>query len=142
MNSSGSKLTYLYPITRVRSIERILRTTVHSAFPVVTPIEASSIPALPKNIKSHHVPQLYTRPSVLSESNAASPPDFRQRARRPILEEVEGSNGSLQHVAGQVDVGLEEDDDDRGFAKTYTLPHQLDSLEGEGGRDKGGRERG
>ena len=59
MNSSGSKLTYLYPITRVRSIEQILRTTVHGAFPIVMPVRASSIPSFPKTVKAQHTPQLY-----------------------------------------------------------------------------------
>ena len=34
----SSKLTYLYPITRVRSIEQILHSTTHGAFPIITPI--------------------------------------------------------------------------------------------------------
>lgn len=87
MNSSGSRLSYLYPITRVRSIERLLRTTVHSAFPIVTPVSAGAIPVFPQNIiKSDQVPQLYTRPSVLGTRE----PDTnrsRVRMRNPIPEE-------------------------------------------------------
>ena len=38
MNSTD--LCYVYPITRVRSVERLLRTTVHGAFLVVSPMHS------------------------------------------------------------------------------------------------------
>lgn len=128
MNSSGSKLSYLYPITRVRSIERLLRTTVHSAFPVVTLVSASAIPVFPKNIKSQHTPQLYTRPSVMGgsrESTADPEHNVRVRIRNPTAEEREGDDkfgdnwggGDLEEGDGRE---LEEDDG-RGFVKTYTV---------------------
>ena len=41
MNSTD--LCYVYPITRVRSVERLLRTTAHGAFLVVTPIKSSDV---------------------------------------------------------------------------------------------------
>lgn len=108
MNSSGSKLTYLYPITRVRSIERILRTTVHSAFPVVTLIDASAIPVLPKNIKSNHMPLLYTRRSVLFSDHSDSAGSPVVRVRKPITEDCEEDGAFYE--------------DERDFEKTYTVP--------------------
>ena len=84
MNSSGSKLTYLYPITRVRSIEQILRTTVHSAFPIVTPVRSSSIPDFPKNVKSHHTPQLITHPSVRGEKESGDD-DSKECERKKLV---------------------------------------------------------
>ncbi len=129
MNSSSTKLTYLYPITRVRSIERILRTTVHSAFPVVTPVSASSIPVFPKNIKSQHTPQLYTRRSVMGVGLPAlqSPP---VRIRNPIAEEY-GGDDVFGNVGRGVDFDFEEGErDERGFVKTYTIPKNMASDEG------------
>ena len=109
MNSSGCKLSYLYPITRVRSIERLLRTTAHSAFPVVTPI--NSIPILPKNINSEHIPQLYARASILGNPEPKSP----TRIRNPDPREFGNSRRGLAP-------SLDDDDDDRMFSKSYTLP--------------------
>ena len=115
MNSSNSKLSFLYPITRVRSIERLLRTTAHSAFLVVTPVEARDIPFLPKNIKSHHIPQLYARPSTQAISGPELRSDYdydydQVRSRNPTRRELE--------VQGLLDEG----EDGRNFEKTYTLP--------------------
>ena len=59
MNSSN--LCYVYPITRVRSVENLLRTTAHGAFLVVTPVSSKEMPQRKKNISESHVPQLYTR---------------------------------------------------------------------------------
>ena len=61
MNSEN--LCYVYPITRVRSVENLLRTTAHSAFLVVTPVGTKDMPMRKKNISESHVPALYTRPS-------------------------------------------------------------------------------
>lgn len=41
MNSTD--LCYVYPITRVRSVERLLRTTAHGAFLVVTPMHSTEL---------------------------------------------------------------------------------------------------
>lgn len=132
MNSSGSQLSYLYPITRVRSIEKLLRTTVHSAFPVVTPIDASTIPILPKNIKSQHTPQLYTRPSVINGRGVPSPVHSPLvRIRNPIPEEME--DGEMGDEVFRSPVALDEDEggDRRGFVKTYTIPENLQDHGGE-----------
>ena len=56
-------LCYLYPITRVRSVERILRTTAHSAFLIVTPVNTSHVRERPANVTDKHMPQLYSRAS-------------------------------------------------------------------------------
>ena len=110
MNSSGSKLSYLYPITRIRSIERLLRTTVHSAFLVVTPIDPNVLPTFPKNIKPQHTPQLYSRPSVRGASEAA---DYSVRKRRPMSKDY-GADG------------LDIEDERRDLTESYTVPqHQL-----------------
>ena len=64
---SCSDLCYVYPITRVQSIERLLRTTAYGAFLVVTPVEAEHAPERPKNVQDIHTPQLYRRPSINGE---------------------------------------------------------------------------
>lgn len=125
MNSSGSKLSYMYPITRVRSIERLLRTTVHSAFPIVTPVSASDIPVFPKNIKSTHTPQLYTRPSIMGGHGCGDAQNPQVRIRNPISEEC--GDDVFDNVGG-VDL---EGKDTRGLTKTYTIPCHMDSAGGE-----------
>lgn len=57
---SSNNLSYVYPITRVESVERLLRTTAYSAFLVVTPVEPENVPERPKNVQDTHTPQLYT----------------------------------------------------------------------------------
>ena len=57
---SSNNLRYVYPITRVQSVERILRSTAYSAFLVVTPVEPEHVPERPKNVQDTHTPQLYT----------------------------------------------------------------------------------
>ena len=52
-------LKYLYPITRVGSIVSQLRTTAHSAFLVVTPVEVDKIQQKPQKM-AKHTPQLYS----------------------------------------------------------------------------------
>ena len=54
-------LCYVYPITRVRSVETLLRLTSYSAFLVVTPVEPELVPERPKNVQDKHTPQLYRR---------------------------------------------------------------------------------
>lgn len=49
----STNLSYLYPITRVRSIEQLLRNTNYSAFPVVTP---DTFRRFPKSVPTHHRP--------------------------------------------------------------------------------------
>lgn len=126
MNSSSSKLSYLYPITRVRSIERLLRTTVHSALLVVTPIKASSIPVLPKSIMKV-TPQLYTRSSVKNRDPA--PRFARTRKRNPIQEELYDAEGALYNAEGacayNIAPVLEGD-----ICKSYSLPEHKRELEG------------
>ena len=118
VNSSSSKLSYFYPITRVRSIERILRTTYHNAFLVVTPIKASSIPVLPKSVMKA-TPLLYTRPSI-SGSPDLEPLCTRYTVRNPIPEEY-GDDDCV------TDPLLEEDD----ICTSYTLPEHKKELGGE-----------
>ena len=65
MNCEG--LCYVYPITRVQSVERLLRTTAYSAFLVVTPVEPEHVPERPKNVQDTHTPLLYRRPSIRGE---------------------------------------------------------------------------
>ena len=58
---SSNNLCYVYPITRVKSVETLLRTTAYSAFLVVTPVEPDYIPERPMNVQDSHIPQLYGR---------------------------------------------------------------------------------
>lgn len=66
---SSSNLCYVYPITRVQSVERLLRTTAYSAFLVVTPVEPEHIPERQMNVQDIHTPQLYRCPSHRGELN-------------------------------------------------------------------------
>ena len=61
MNSTD--LRYVYPITRVGSVERLLRTTAHGAFLVVTPVDSKEVFQRKKNIAAAHTPRLYKRNS-------------------------------------------------------------------------------
>ena len=63
---SSNNLCYVYPITRVQSVERLLRTTAYSAFLVVTPVEPEHVPERPKNVQDTHTPQLYRYPFTRS----------------------------------------------------------------------------
>ncbi len=63
MNSN--RLYYLFPITRVRSIVRMLRTTAHSGFLVVSHAKVGKPLQQQRILPRKHRPQLYTRPSVL-----------------------------------------------------------------------------
>ena len=56
----SDNLCYVYPITRVQSVERLLSTTAYSAFLVVTPVGPEDVPERPKNIQDAHTPQLYS----------------------------------------------------------------------------------
>ena len=59
--SCSNNLCYVYPITRVKSVEILLRKTAYSAFLVVTPVEPEYVPERPKNVQDKHTPQLYRR---------------------------------------------------------------------------------
>lgn len=73
-------LKYIYPITRVRSIENLLRVTRHNAFLVVTPLTLD-----PNNegdrLEQTYMPQLYERQSIL--------PKYRQKIIEQRLKTVE-----------------------------------------------------
>ena len=117
MNSSSSALSYLYPITRVRSIQRLLRTTAHSAFLVVTPCKASSIPVLPKSVMKT-IPQLYTRPSMKCNSKQELK-SCRTGIRNPDTEELKHVKGMLAY---KVMPTLEDD-----ICESYSLPvHKME----------------
>ena len=86
----------------------------------------------PKNIKSQHTPQLYTRASVLgvggSRYSTEEPEhNVHVRIRNPIAEECENSSGNW----GGQDV---EEGDERGFTKTYIVGGKTGQGE-EGGRN-------
>ena len=65
-------LKYIYPISRVRSIERLLRVTAHNAFLVVTPLSLNNNNEEYNNIETeleiddetNFVPRLYHRDSI------------------------------------------------------------------------------
>jgi len=48
---SSTNLTFLYPITRVRSIVQLLKTSRHSGFLVVSPVKAGTMRSVPKSVK-------------------------------------------------------------------------------------------
>lgn len=80
MNSSSEKISYLYPISQVGCIENVLKTTSHSAFLVVTPCEANSIPIKPKIVKET-IPQLNTEQSEIHDQSN-SLPEWNSGTRR------------------------------------------------------------
>ena len=103
-----SKLSYVYPITRVCCIEKLLCSTKHSAFPVVTPIKASSFPSLLRG-GTHFSPQLYScqsTPSTLSSDQQDVSSDA-VRIRSPVMEELR-SVGSMSKMSS--------------FEDSYNLP--------------------
>ena len=61
---SAENLCYVYPITRIESLERLLKTTAYSAFLVVTPVEPEHVPERPKKVHDILTPLLYRRPSI------------------------------------------------------------------------------
>ena len=61
-------ICFLYPITRVGSLYQLLRTTKHSAFPVVTPLTSDAKPI--KNVSNQHVPSLYGENFSLAEGGS------------------------------------------------------------------------
>ena len=60
----SENVSFLYPITRVGSLYHLLRSTTHSAFPVVTPLTSQGKPL--QNVSSMHVPALYRDDFTLS----------------------------------------------------------------------------
>lgn len=83
MNSN--RLYYLFPITRVRSIERILRTTAHSGFLVVSFAKVGNVPQVSSPTQTKHRPQLYTRPSILGDYDTTELEDSEcDTARNPV----------------------------------------------------------
>ena len=66
----NSDLHYMFPITRVRSVEQLLRTTAHSAFLIVTPVDTEAVLERPQNVSKMHTPQLYRKRSSLGAETA------------------------------------------------------------------------
>eukprot|EP00731_Ephydatia_muelleri_P014855 Em0008g575a len=76
----SSRVSYLYPITRVRSIEQLLRNTAYSAFPVITP---DTFRQFPKTSPTHHLPTCSMYGSV-DVTDAEKPHEDLTRSKRPI----------------------------------------------------------
>jgi hypothetical protein len=53
MNSTN--LCYVYPISRVRWVERLLQNTTHSAFLIVTPVDSKRIPQRRRSISDSYI---------------------------------------------------------------------------------------
>ena len=53
MNSTN--LRYVYPISRVGSVERLLKATTHSAFLVVSPADSKKIPQRRRSISDSYI---------------------------------------------------------------------------------------
>lgn len=71
-------LKYIYPVSRVSSIERLLRVTAHNAFLVVTPLNIEP----QENIDSQHTPQLYERLSIHPMHKKKLLEERKQRKKR------------------------------------------------------------
>ena len=59
-------LSYVYPITRVAHAEKVLKTTTHSAFLVVTPVDSKKIPYRRRSISDSYVHIQLSRMSDLN----------------------------------------------------------------------------
>ena len=66
----SENISFLYPITRVGSLYQLLRTSKHSAFPVVTPLTSYERPL--KNVSNKHVPSLYGENFSLVEDQSTN----------------------------------------------------------------------
>eukprot|EP00731_Ephydatia_muelleri_P014853 Em0008g573a len=76
----SSRVSYLYPITRVRSIEQLLRNTAYSAFPVITP---DTFRRFPKTTPPLHLPTCSMYGSN-DGTDAEKPHEDLTRSKRPI----------------------------------------------------------
>lgn len=84
-------LKYIYPISRVSSIERLLRVTAHNAFLVVSPLTTPPSPTMnPRGGDSPQTPQLYERLSI-------HPPAYRKKMANLRKEAIRKSQ-QLGHV--------------------------------------------
>ena len=112
-------LSYLYPITRVCSIIKVLKTTSHNGFLVVSPCKASSIRTVPKSVKQV-TPQLYKQDSMVTNCSKCSPhsehPHQTPTAITEVEEEEEECNDQREIVSSP------SLDEDRDYCKSYTLP--------------------
>ena len=81
----NSDLDYMFPITRVRSVEKLLRTTAHSAFLIVTPVNTESLPKKPQNVSRMHTPQLYRKQSSFSLERTDTNSDTGENSKFFIL---------------------------------------------------------
>ena len=83
----SENVSFLYPITRVGSLYQLLRTTAHSAFPVVTPLSSHSKPL--KNMTSLHMPTLYKEDFTLSKVYEAEGANTSPHDSTPLTKHVE-----------------------------------------------------
>ena len=119
---SSKNLSYLYPITRVRSIVQLLKTTSHSGFLIVHPCKASSIRTVPKSVKKA-IPQLYARESMIMSDGRHSVYSEHLSPSSPIAIAKEAEDEDCyDDCRGEVasSHSLDENNDD--ICRSYTLP--------------------
>ena len=75
----SDQINFLYPITRVGSVYQLLKSTHHSAFPVVTPLDDFARPS--SNVSDKHTPALY---------------GVNKPATGPVEESTQSTQGSNQ----------------------------------------------
>ena len=129
----SENVSFLYPITRVGSLYQLLRSTTHSAFPVVTPLTPQGQPL--QNVSSMHVPVLYRDDFTLSgpygstvsspvDLAAASPKQFRRYKRTtfknpPSLSNNKRTIGKRNEAADIFSAQLHDGD---GLEYNYPIP--------------------
>ena len=87
-------LKFIYPITRVQSIEQLLRTTAHNAFFVVTPLSLEHWNNSQDDKEQTFLPKLYKRKSIhpihhlrrrdVKNFQAKTKPSRYERKRKPL----------------------------------------------------------
>ena len=73
-------ISFLYPITRVGSVYQLLKSTHHSAYPVVTPLDDFVHPT--SNVSDKHTPALYGKSKPAPEELSLDHPHLPKRYQR------------------------------------------------------------
>lgn len=117
-------VSYLYPITRVRSIEQLLRNTNYSAFPVITPDTFKRIPK-----STHHLPTCSMYGShENADTDAMNQDPAKNRKAQPRILSSPGYQRTTFSSRSEVDCECAahiRDSDGLTFAYTIPAPNRL-----------------
>ena len=146
----SENVSFLYPITRVGSLVQLLRSTAHSAFPVVTPLTSQAKPL--QNISNKHVPALYredftlsgpygaTRTKESSPFDEANLPKQHGRYTRTTFTNPPALSNNKRTIRRRNETTDAEMHDGDGLAYDYTIPptgvHVAEEFHTQSMRDK------